>query len=52
MELTDSGARFRWSLGALIAILVIIIALVLGLMGKMTWQSAGLFIALGFARLT
>lgn len=52
MELTDSGARFKWSFGVILALGVIIIALVLGLMDKMTWQSAGLFIALGLARLS
>lgn len=51
MEIGD-GVRSRWSLGGFIALGVIIVALVLALIGKMTWQSAGLLIALGVARLT
>lgn len=39
------------SIGAILALAVIVVALVLAVIGQMAWLSAGLFIALGIARL-
>lgn len=40
------------SLGAVIAVVVLILALVLAIIGKLPWILAGLFAALALARIT
>jgi hypothetical protein len=40
-----------WGLGAILALIVLIAAFVLALMGTLTWLVAGMFIALAIARL-
>lgn len=40
------------SIGAILAILVLVAALVLALVGQVSWLMAGLFMALAVARLT
>lgn len=45
------GAGYTWSIGAVIALVVLIIALVLAIMGSLPWPVAGLIMGLAVARL-
>ena len=40
-----------WTVGAILAVLVILLAVVLAIMGQLPWLIAGFLIALGVARL-